>query len=283
MNNDTLLSIGELAKICKVSHKTLRYYDQLGLLKPTLINQNNNYRFYKKSQMTRLTAIKQLQELGISLVDISTFYTQDTPSTIFDNLNHLLVTQEASIKNEIASLSDKLTKIQMMKSHYVEITENLSCTEPETILIKQIPSRTIIYEEYNGDYPPSIFRDTYKMILDRIQAQGMDFSNICSPPLAIKTNANNPQQVNLKIGYAIKSPLGFEDFKKISLPAGQYACVLHKGNYDSLRKLVFDELFSGSLNTEIFDLTTTLEIYYISEATTDMADLFLSEIQISYK
>jgi len=280
LSNDTLLSIGELVKICNVSHKTLRYYDQLGLLKPALVNQNNNYRFYKKSQITRLTAIKQLQELGISLEDISTFYNQDTPSNIFGNLKNLLEAQEASIKNEITLLSDKLKKIQIMKSHYADITENLSGNEPETILIKALPCRTIIYKEYHGDYIASIYRDSYKMILDRIQEQGLDFSNICSPPLAIKTNAKNSQQVNLKIGYAIKSPLGFEDFQKITLPAGHYACVLHKGNYNLLQKMAFNEMFSDTLNNEITSLTAALEIYYISEATTDMTNIFLTEIQI---
>lgn len=279
LSKDTLLSIGELVKICKVSHKTLRYYDQLGLLKPALVNQNNNYRFYKKSQVTRLTAIKQLQELGISLEDIITFYNQNTPSNIFDNLNNLLATQEASIENEIALLSDKLKKIQMMKSHYAEITENLSSNEPETILIKEIPDRTILYIEYNGKYTPSVFRDTYKIILDHIQEQGLDFSNICSPPLAIITNANHSQQVNFKIGYAIKSTSGFEDFQVLTLPAGNYACVLNKGNYDSLRKMAFKEIFNDTSTNKITSLTS-LEIYYINEATTDIADLFLTEIQI---
>jgi len=280
LSNNILLSIGELAKIGKVSHKTLRYYDQLGLLKPALVNQNNNYRFYKKSQITRLTAIKQLQELGISLEDISTFYSQDTPLNIFDNLKNLLATQEASIKSEIALLSDKLKKIQMMKSHYAEITENLSGNDPETILLKEIPDRTIIFKEYNGEYASSIFRDTYKLILDHIQEQGLDFSNLCSPPLAIKTSFKNSQQVNLKIGYAIKSPLGFDDFQRITLPAGHYACVLHKGNYNSLREIAFDEMFSATLTNEMISPTTTLEIYYISEVTTDLTNLFLTEIQI---
>ena len=271
MSNDTLLSIGELVKICKVSHRTLRYYDQLGLLKPALVNQNNNYRFYKKSQITRLTAIKQFQELGISLEDISTFYNQDTPSRIFDNLNNLLETQETNIKNEIALLSAKLKKIQMMKSHYSDITANLSGNDPETILIKEIPGRIIIYKEYNGEYTSSIFRESYKMILDRMQEQGLDFSNICSPPLAIRTISKNSQQVNLKIGYAIKSSSGFEDFQKTTLPAGHYACVLHNGNYNSLRKIAFYETFS---------LTSTLGIYYISEVTTDITNIFLTEVQI---
>ncbi|PKM71815.1 MAG: hypothetical protein CVU92_07870 [Firmicutes bacterium HGW-Firmicutes-17] len=160
------------------------------------------------------------------------------------------------------------------------MTENLSGNETEALILKELPSRTIIYKEYNGIYPASVFRDTYKTILDHLQEQGMDFSNICSPPLAFRTNSQNSQPVNLKIGYAIKSPLGFEDFQILTLPAGHYACVLHKGNYDSLQKLVFNELFSDPFINTVTNQITALEIYYISEATTDISDLFLTEIQI---
>lgn len=37
-----MLSIGEFSKICKVSTKTLRYYDEIGLIKPSKINQENS-------------------------------------------------------------------------------------------------------------------------------------------------------------------------------------------------------------------------------------------------
>ena len=39
-----MLSIGEFSRICKVSTKTLRYYDEIGLIKPSKINPENNYR-----------------------------------------------------------------------------------------------------------------------------------------------------------------------------------------------------------------------------------------------
>ena len=38
-----MLSIGEFSKICKVSTKTLRYYDEIGLINPSKINQENGY------------------------------------------------------------------------------------------------------------------------------------------------------------------------------------------------------------------------------------------------
>lgn len=37
-----MLSIGEFSKICKVSTKTLRYYDEIGLINPSKINQEVN-------------------------------------------------------------------------------------------------------------------------------------------------------------------------------------------------------------------------------------------------
>ncbi|MDF2989483.1 MAG: transcriptional regulator MerR family, partial [Eubacterium sp.] len=61
MVNGILLSIGQLAKICNVSHKTLRYYDDLDLLKPAKVNLDNGYRFYSKWHVTRIMTIKQLQ------------------------------------------------------------------------------------------------------------------------------------------------------------------------------------------------------------------------------
>ena len=42
-----MLSIGEFSKICQVSAKTLRYYDEIGLLRPEEINPENGYRYYR--------------------------------------------------------------------------------------------------------------------------------------------------------------------------------------------------------------------------------------------
>ena len=39
-----MLSIGEFSNICKVSTKTLRYYAEIGLLEPSVVNPENGYR-----------------------------------------------------------------------------------------------------------------------------------------------------------------------------------------------------------------------------------------------
>ncbi len=68
-----LFSIGEMSKLCKVSQKTLRYYDQIGLLKATIQDKENSYRYYDESAYSRFMAIKYYQATGLSLETIANF------------------------------------------------------------------------------------------------------------------------------------------------------------------------------------------------------------------
>ncbi|RID88399.1 MerR family transcriptional regulator [Peribacillus asahii] len=64
-------SIGEMARLHNTTIKTLRYYDEIGLLKPIQIDINNGYRYYSTEQFEQLNTIHYLKELGFSLKEIS--------------------------------------------------------------------------------------------------------------------------------------------------------------------------------------------------------------------
>jgi DNA-binding transcriptional MerR regulator/effector-binding domain-containing protein len=65
-----LLSIGEFSKICEVSTKTLRYYDEIELIKPDEINPENGYRYYSIKQLKKMLFINRLQSYYFSLEEI---------------------------------------------------------------------------------------------------------------------------------------------------------------------------------------------------------------------
>lgn len=65
-----LLSIGEFSKICEVSRKTLRYYDEIGLIKPDEINPENGYRYYSIGQLKKMLFINRLKSYHFSLEEI---------------------------------------------------------------------------------------------------------------------------------------------------------------------------------------------------------------------
>ena len=63
-----MLKIGEFSRLARVSVKTLRYYADLGLLKPAYVDRYSGYRYYSLEQLPRLNRILALKELGFSLV-----------------------------------------------------------------------------------------------------------------------------------------------------------------------------------------------------------------------
>ena len=66
----TILSIGEFSKINAISIQTLRFYDQIGLLKPYKIDPHSKYRFYHINQSSLVDAIQYLRQLGFSLEEV---------------------------------------------------------------------------------------------------------------------------------------------------------------------------------------------------------------------
>ena len=53
-------SIGEMSKLHNTTIKTLRYYDEIGLLEPIQIDENNGYRYYSTEQFEQLNIINYL-------------------------------------------------------------------------------------------------------------------------------------------------------------------------------------------------------------------------------
>ena len=71
-------SIGEMAHLCDISPKTLRYYDQIDLIKPSYKSKETGYRYYSKEQEFTIYTIKQLQHLEFSLKEIKTLIQRDS-------------------------------------------------------------------------------------------------------------------------------------------------------------------------------------------------------------
>jgi DNA-binding transcriptional MerR regulator len=65
-----MFKIGDFSRIARVSCRLLRYYDELGLLKPAIVDRDSGYRFYGAAQLPQLNRILVLKELGLTLDQI---------------------------------------------------------------------------------------------------------------------------------------------------------------------------------------------------------------------
>lgn len=62
--------IGEVASQSRLPVKTIRYYEEIGLLAPITIRSDSGYRLFNREALNRLAFIKRAQSLGLSLSEI---------------------------------------------------------------------------------------------------------------------------------------------------------------------------------------------------------------------
>ena len=65
------MQINEFAKLVSVSVRTLHYYDEIGLLKPAFVDEQNGYRFYDETSLERMQEILFYRELDFELKSIA--------------------------------------------------------------------------------------------------------------------------------------------------------------------------------------------------------------------
>lgn len=94
-------TIGEISKLFDINKKTLRYYDEINLFKPSFVNKDNKYRYYTLDQFQYLETIKYLKELGLSLEKIK--YNLDNVNV--DDVICSLEEQKSIINEKISELN----------------------------------------------------------------------------------------------------------------------------------------------------------------------------------
>lgn len=71
---EELFKIGEVTKIMGITRKTLLVYEDMGLLKPAIKDEESGYRYYSADNMTQIRSIRSLQQLGLSLKEVRDYY-----------------------------------------------------------------------------------------------------------------------------------------------------------------------------------------------------------------
>ena len=92
---------GQFARLANVSERTIRYYDKIGLLKPSFVMENG-YRQYSDLDLLKLQKILSLKHLGFSIEEIFPM--------VMDNTN-----LKESFELQIDLIEDKISHLQSLK------------------------------------------------------------------------------------------------------------------------------------------------------------------------
>ena len=106
-----MIRIGDFSKLSRVSIKTLRYYDETGLLEPVRVDRMNGYRYYEYDQLPRLHRILALKDLGFSLEEIGQLLRDSlTP----DQMRGMLKLRRAEIRQRVEAETERLERVETL-------------------------------------------------------------------------------------------------------------------------------------------------------------------------
>jgi DNA-binding transcriptional MerR regulator len=129
-----MLRIGEFSRLSQVTIKALRYYDDMKLLKPAMIDKFTGYRYYSVDQLPRIHRIIAFKELGLTLEQIANLL-HDNPST--DEIRDLLRGQEAEIKQRISEEQARLAQVEF-RLRMIDMEDKMPDIE---VIVKPIPAQ----------------------------------------------------------------------------------------------------------------------------------------------
>jgi DNA-binding transcriptional MerR regulator len=269
-------SIGEFSKLTGTSIKTLRYYDEIGILIPVYKDEKSGFRYYSRIQYVYLDLINRLKDLNFSLKEIRSFLYEKSLDDIEDFF--------CSKKKEIDCQINKLKKNGKIVSNFLTYIYNLKdgkITDYQ-ISVRNIPPRQIIFTRqlHFNKHKSDAFFKIYEKLKDMendFESKGWYFSRLHNS-LDTLDIENYKLDLCREITFCKNQPLEYTDI----IPSGEYACIKLVGgsdeifkNYEKLKKWTKDNKYKINGNPLIF------YIYPIfTELMSSRVDQQIKEIQI---
>ena len=235
MSKETKLKIGEFSKMMQVTVKTLRYYEQKGLLLPYEVDEWTGYRYYSIYQMQRLNIIRGLQQQGFTLEEIKELLEDGEQMPSIDQLTQKIEETEHQLQLLIKRRSQLLKWLDSHKQ--IKTMEKVNIQSlPEII----VASHREIIPNYDA---------LGALCVNKIGPEMQRLGCKCPPPGYCFTIEHNKEyhSTDLDIEYCEQVEEMGKDSNIIQfkhLPAVEKAlCIKHLGPYERFHES-FAEAFS---------------------------------------
>mgnify|MGYP001416617677 CR=1 FL=1 len=223
-----MIKIGDFSQLSQVPVKTLRYYDEIGLLKPTHIDPFTSYRYYTLDQLPRLNRILALKELGLSLEQIAMLLDDDlTP----EQIRGMLRLKQAEIRQHIHDEQERLARVET-RLRYIEMENKMPTID---VLIKHTDVLNVLSIREVVPDGAGISRVIGEAFGAAMSA-GVRFAGA---PFVMYhgTDSNFDMEVVIPVEASVQQGIPLTGDRRLavgSLPALTVASTLHKGSYANI-------------------------------------------------
>jgi len=225
-----MFKIGDFSKLSLVSVKALRYYDELGLLRPARVDEFTGYRYYSASQLGRLHRILALKDMGLSLVQIAQLLEQElTP----DQIRGMLRLKQVELRQQIEEEQMRLIRVEAWLQQFEQ-----EVTMPtHDVILKKVPAISVA--EARGVAPSmatigQTLDRLFDQVIDYIQQQG---ATLVGPGITVYYDQEMREQ-DINVGACMSyegTVVDGEQVKVSQLPAVEtMASAIHHGSFSTL-------------------------------------------------
>ena len=265
---DNLLPIGRFSRVCRLSVKALRHYDDAGLLAPAWVDPSSGYRYYTYAQVTRAEVIRVLRSLDMPLEEIREVLDAGDPGVMAKVLDRHRGRLEAQL--------DRHTR---MLAFLHRLIDEEGSPMPYDVTIKEIPAQhvAIIRRRTTAETIGQDVGAGYGMLGAAIASSGVGFAG---PPFLVMTEMVDAETGGaIELGFPVTAP--FPSAGEVvgeEVPAMLVAATMHRGPYDEAGPAykTLEEWIQGHGHASA---GAPREVYLNApDETTDPAD-YLTEIQ----
>lgn len=221
-----MFPIGIFSKINKVTTKTLRHYEKVGLLAPEYVDESTRYRYYTSSQIPKLHRIVALKQMGLSLIEIKSVIESE------ESIKQILIEKEEEILTLIKEEEAKLAKLR----HYLNQLEGEF--DMADIMIKSLPKVKVasMRQVIKG------YDELFELCPHVMGPEMKRLGCICAVPSYCFNIYHDGEykefDIDVEICEAVtelKEDTNLLKFKEIEAEK-MAACILHHGPYSSLAR-----------------------------------------------
>ncbi|HKF46491.1 MAG TPA: MerR family transcriptional regulator [Terracidiphilus sp.] len=131
-----MLKIGEFSTLAQVSIRTLRHYDEVGLLKPMHVETESGYRYYSVIQLPRLHRILALRDLGFPLERIAEALEEGITAAA---LRGMLILRRAEQEEQLQEEQERLQRLKALL-HLIDQEGRMT----NDVILKNVPGQWIV-------------------------------------------------------------------------------------------------------------------------------------------
>lgn len=223
-----MFRIGDFSRLSFVTVKTLRYYDEIGLLKPVKVDQFTGYRYYSATQLPRLNYIIALKESGLTLDEIKTLV-NDSLTT--EQIKQIFRLKRAELRRRVAEEERRLEQVENL---LVQLEKEGKMSDYQVVIKKLEPMKIA---SVRGVVPT--YHDIIQLTEQLYPLYKDHAANISGPFLSIYHDMEYMEKdVDIEAALPVNAVFPVSDPVKIhDLPGTETAATtIHKGPYDTVGK-----------------------------------------------